>query len=443
MESFSPLTGKVTALMVVDGQSIEIELDGTNAPITAGNFADLVARGFYDGVTFHRVVLEPTPFVAQAGDPNSRNPNFPPEFLGRAGFVDPTTGEERTIPLEIKPEGAETPVLGQTLSDAGVSEPPVLRNERGTIAMARTNDPNSASSQFYFNLVNSPSLDGNFAVFGKITDGLAVMDSIEQGDRIEGARIVEGTLPSRVSQFLAIEPLNLYINRLNRASLPLGFDLLTDGDDTLMIDDSLSAANPTGFVGFGGNDSISGSSIDDVIYANQGEDVITGNGGDDLLRGGQGNDSMEGGDGNDIIHGNIGADSLTGGAGDDFIRGGQSEDILNGGEGNDVLVGDREKDILTGGAGADTFILRANTDTGQRDPNVVDVVTDFNAGEGDRLIVPAEVTANDVRFLQAGGDVLLQLSNDDFIGRVQNASSSAVQAATTVVSPFDLGFLIG
>ncbi|NEP45729.1 MAG: peptidylprolyl isomerase, partial [Okeania sp. SIO2H7] len=71
------LEGKATIVMVVDGSPITIEVDGTNAPITAGNFVDLVQRGVYDGLAFHRVVREPEPFVVQGGDPQSKDPDFP------------------------------------------------------------------------------------------------------------------------------------------------------------------------------------------------------------------------------------------------------------------------------------------------------------------------------------------------------------------------------
>ncbi|USR93269.1 peptidylprolyl isomerase (plasmid) [Phormidium yuhuli AB48] len=169
-------------LQIEDRGTIELELNGEHAPLTVGNFVDLIQRGFYDGITFHRVVPN---FVFQAGDPNSKDPDFPTNMLGREGFTDPETGERRTIPLEIKPQGADEPLVGERFRDAGITVPPVLRNSRGTIAMARGNDPNSASSQFYFNRVNNHFLDGDYAVFGAITNGLPVMDSIEVGDRIE------------------------------------------------------------------------------------------------------------------------------------------------------------------------------------------------------------------------------------------------------------------
>ena len=179
----APVTETVHARLQIEGRgTIEVELNGEHAPITVGNFVDLVERGFYDGITFHRVVDN---FVIQAGDPNSKIPDYPTSRLGREGFTDPETGERRTIPLEIKPQGADEPLVGQRFRDANITVPPVVRNDRGTIAMARGSDPNSASSQFYFNLVNSRFLDGDYAVFGAITDGLSVMDSIEVGDRIE------------------------------------------------------------------------------------------------------------------------------------------------------------------------------------------------------------------------------------------------------------------
>ena len=348
MSNFAPLPGSATVVMVVGGQPITIALDGANAPITAGNFADLVSRRFYDNISFHRVVPN---FVAQAGDPNSRDPNFPSNLLGRDGFRDPATGATRTIPLEIKPQGAAEALLGLRFRDAGITSPPQLRNDRGTIAMARSQDPNSASSQFYFNLVNSRFLDGDYAVFGAITDGLSVMDNIDVGDRIEAARFVDGILPSRQSAFMDVNSLNFYFNRLERASLPLGFQFLTDGDDFLDITAELSQANPSGFVGLGGDDTILGSPIDDVIYGNQGNDTLTGEAGNNLIRGGQGDDLIMGGSGNDILHGNLGNDTVMGGGGNNFMRGGQGDDVLIGGPGNDVLIGDRGQDTLTGGGG--------------------------------------------------------------------------------------------
>jgi peptidyl-prolyl cis-trans isomerase B (cyclophilin B) len=186
------LAGKATVQMVVKGSTIAIEVDGDNAPITAGNFVDLVNRGVYDGLSFHRVVRQPQPFVVQGGDPQSKDPNFPANLLGTGGFIDPATSQPREIPLEIKPEGANEPIYSQTLEQAGVSEPPVLKHTRGAVAMARSQFPDSASSQFYFALTDLAFLDGSYAVFGQVTQGMEAVDQIQQGDRIESAEVTAG-----------------------------------------------------------------------------------------------------------------------------------------------------------------------------------------------------------------------------------------------------------
>lgn len=189
--NLAQLQGKATVVMVVKGQPITIEVDGTNAPVTAGNFVDLVQKGVYDGLAFHRVVREPQPFVVQGGDPLGKDPNFPVAQMGTGGFID-EGGNRRDIPLEIKPQGADIPIYSQTFQNAGVSVPPELRHTRGAVAMARSQAPDSASSQFYFALSDLAFLDGKYAVFGYVTDGMDVVDEIEQGDRIESAKVTQG-----------------------------------------------------------------------------------------------------------------------------------------------------------------------------------------------------------------------------------------------------------
>ena len=93
------LNGKATVVMTVNGSPITIEVDGINAPLTAGNFVDLVQKGVYDGLAFHRVVREPQPFVVQGGDPQSKDLDVPINNLGTGGFIDPKTSKERYIPL--------------------------------------------------------------------------------------------------------------------------------------------------------------------------------------------------------------------------------------------------------------------------------------------------------------------------------------------------------
>jgi peptidyl-prolyl cis-trans isomerase B (cyclophilin B) len=169
------LNGKATVVMTVKGKQISIELDGTNAPISAGNFVDLVQKKFYDGLTFHRVVKN---FVVQGGDPKGN---------GSGGYIPQGSTSERRIPLEIKPSGASSPTYSQPISGA-----PQLEHKRGAIAMARSGQPDSASSQFYFTLEDVPYLNGNYAVFGKITQGVEVIDTIAQGDKITSAKVTQG-----------------------------------------------------------------------------------------------------------------------------------------------------------------------------------------------------------------------------------------------------------
>lgn len=186
------LEGKATVIMTVKGTAITLDIDGANAPITAGNFVDLVDKKVYDGLVFHRVIRQPQPFVVQGGDPQGRDPNVPIELLGRSGYIDPATSRERSIPLEIKANDGKM-IYGKTFDMANMSsEKPKLRHMRGVLSMARSEDPDSASSQFYITLADLSSLDGKYAVFGTVTQGMDVVDKIQQGDRIDSARVTQG-----------------------------------------------------------------------------------------------------------------------------------------------------------------------------------------------------------------------------------------------------------
>ncbi len=186
------LEGKATVLMIIKGSPVTIEVDGTNAPITAGNFIDLVQRGVYNGLPFHRVVREPQPFVVQGGDPKGKDEKVPMAQLGMSGFIDPATGSERRIPLEIKPKEGKEILYSRTFEEAGIKDKPTLRHTRGAVAMARAYNPDSASSQFYIALADLPFLDGSYAVFGNVKDGMDTVDKIQQGDRIESAKVTAG-----------------------------------------------------------------------------------------------------------------------------------------------------------------------------------------------------------------------------------------------------------
>ena len=163
---------------------LTIEVDGDAAPLTAGNFVDLVSRGVYDGTMFHRVVKEPVPFVVQGGDPQSSDRALPLSTLGTGSFVDPDSGLARLIPLAIRFQGEEGPRYSRVSTNPAELERLSLSHQRGAVARARAQAPDSASAQFYVALRPLPELDGRYAVFGRVIEGLDVIDRIEQGDRI-------------------------------------------------------------------------------------------------------------------------------------------------------------------------------------------------------------------------------------------------------------------
>lgn len=133
-----------TAVIEVENYgSITVELDAAAAPETAENFVALAKDGFYDGLTFHRIM---DGFMIQGGDPNGNG----------------TGGSGTTIKGEFQSNGVENP----------------LSHTRGAISMARSNDPDSASSQFFIVHEDSTYLDGDYAVFGYVTDGIDVVDAI-------------------------------------------------------------------------------------------------------------------------------------------------------------------------------------------------------------------------------------------------------------------------
>ncbi|MBR2761330.1 MAG: peptidylprolyl isomerase [Solobacterium sp.] len=126
-----------------NGRVIRIELDPKAAPITAANFEKLVREGFYDGLTFHRVIRG---FMIQGGDPKGNG----------------TGGSKEKIRGEFAANGYNNP----------------LRHTRGVISMARAMDPNSASSQFFIMHQDAPHLDGSYAAFGKVVEGMDAVDEI-------------------------------------------------------------------------------------------------------------------------------------------------------------------------------------------------------------------------------------------------------------------------
>lgn len=139
-------------IKVKDYGTIKLELDADTAPITVKNFAKLANEKFYDGLTFHRII---SGFMIQGGDPKG----------------DGTGGSKKTIKGEFSRNGVENKIS----------------HKRGVISMARSLDPNSASSQFFIMHQDSTQLDGEYAAFGKVTEGIEIVDKI-----CEDTQVVDG-----------------------------------------------------------------------------------------------------------------------------------------------------------------------------------------------------------------------------------------------------------
>lgn len=188
-DNLPQLKGRATVEFVTNQGTMQAVVDGYSAPVTAGNFVDLVQRGFYDGMEFIRAEEN---YVLQTGDPAG------PE----EGFVDPKTKAYRAVPLEILVKGDDAPVYGTTLEDLGryLDDPVLPFSAFGTLGMARPgDDPNGGSSQFFFFLFEpelTPAglnlLDGRYSVFGYVVDNKEVLEQLGQGDRIESVRVVSG-----------------------------------------------------------------------------------------------------------------------------------------------------------------------------------------------------------------------------------------------------------
>lgn len=147
-ETYTPpaLEDDVTYTAKIDIQdygTVTVKLDQSAAPITCANFVELAESGFYDGLTFHRIIEGS---MMQGGDPEGNG----------------TGGSEHEIVGEFSSNGYDNP----------------LSHTRGAISMARSNDPNSASSQFFIVQQDATFWDGDYAVFGYVTDGMDVVDAV-------------------------------------------------------------------------------------------------------------------------------------------------------------------------------------------------------------------------------------------------------------------------
>lgn len=148
---------------------VRVRLDGSGAPIHVANFCELAESGFYDDLKFHRYVPG---FVIQGGCPNTREMSSEEVAAGMMGpFGRPGTGGPG---YRIRQEYTTNPNNS---------------HEDGALAMARSMDPNSAGSQFYFCLGPQHSLDSGYTVFGQTVEGMDVISQLRQGDVINSIRI--------------------------------------------------------------------------------------------------------------------------------------------------------------------------------------------------------------------------------------------------------------
>lgn len=136
---------------------IKLELDGDTAPITVKNFVELAKSGFYDGLTFHRII---SGFMIQGGDPNGNG----------------TGGSDKTIKGEFSANGTDNKIS----------------HKRGVISMARSKSYDSASSQFFIMHQDGTYLDGQYAAFGHVTEGMETVDAIAKNTPVTDNN---GTVP--------------------------------------------------------------------------------------------------------------------------------------------------------------------------------------------------------------------------------------------------------
>ena len=140
-------TGEEIAVFTTNKGTIRVQLAGKDAPIHVGNFVELAQKGFYDGLTFHRYVPN---FVIQGGDPKGNGTGGPGYRIQQEFTTNPNNS-----------------------------------HEDGALAMARSSNPDSAGSQFYFCLGAQHFLDPNYTVFGRTLEGFDTIAALRQGDTIE------------------------------------------------------------------------------------------------------------------------------------------------------------------------------------------------------------------------------------------------------------------
>ncbi len=165
---YTPNGNEIAVFNTSKGQ-IRVKLAGKDAPIHVGNFVELVNKGFYNGLKFHRYVPG---FVIQGGDPLTLD----------------ATSEQVANAVNSGRSKFGTGGPGYSIKEEFTTNPHNEHND-GSLAMARSSDPNSAGSQFYFCLGPQPMLDSGYTVFGETIDGLDVIGQLRVGDVIESIEI--------------------------------------------------------------------------------------------------------------------------------------------------------------------------------------------------------------------------------------------------------------
>ena len=175
--SYKP-SGEEVAVIKTSKGTVEVKLFGKDAPIHVGNFVELAQKGFYDGVKFHR--LEPG-FVIQGGDPQTKE-------LDGAQVAELVNSQKSGAYAEGQPMlGTGGP--GYTIKGEFDASKNPNKHIDGSLAMARSQSPDSGGSQFYFTLGPQSFLDGQYTVFGQTTEGLEVVHKLGVGDEIVSVTI--------------------------------------------------------------------------------------------------------------------------------------------------------------------------------------------------------------------------------------------------------------
>ncbi|MEB3233385.1 MAG: peptidylprolyl isomerase [Leptolyngbyaceae bacterium] len=389
---------------------------GQGAPLTVENFLDYVEADAYENSFMHRSVPG---FIVQGG-----------------GYVTTDISSVQEI-------ATNDPVQNEFRSDRS--------NVRGTIAMAKLGgDPNSATSQWFFNLAdNSSNLDnqnGGFTVFGALASeaDLAVADAIaalpllatsafgelpvitdnptnplveslanlvrfrditvSEVDELEFA-VISNSNPDLVTATVVNNELVLNYADGQTGTTTLVLEATNLLGETRQEELSLTVGDGTRVSGSNQADELLGSNASNRLNGRGGNDQIVGFKRGDRLVGGGGNDNLDGDGGNDILIGGAGKDTLLGDGGQDTLRGGNAKDSLAGDNGNDILDGGKGSDTLEGGKGRDRFVLKGGPGR--------DTIADFSNGQ-DRLLLRG-FSFGDLSITQQNQDTLIRSGSDALV----------------------------